>query len=125
GARATGVAPRIKSIWNSTWQTGGRPGRSLGKTFENSLTTVAGPLFLQFLGTVSSIPIVFSWGGSIRPEGFLSFILLLAVVIAAVAMVVLVVVDAIIRVVVIVSGVPSIIKLSFVIVGSLHRIMLC
>ncbi|GKE23883.1 hypothetical protein Tco_1435395 [Tanacetum coccineum] len=27
-------------------------------------------------GTVSSIPIVFSWGGSIRPEGFLSSVLL-------------------------------------------------
>ncbi|GJZ04542.1 hypothetical protein Tco_0537817 [Tanacetum coccineum] len=36
------------------------------------------------------------WGGSIRPEGFLSFILLLAVIIVVVAMVVLVVVDAII-----------------------------
>ncbi|GKA93243.1 hypothetical protein Tco_0815229 [Tanacetum coccineum] len=40
-------------------------------------------------------------------------------------MVVLVVVDAIIGVVVVVSGVPSIIKLSFVIIGSLHRIVLC
>nr|GFB13873.1 hypothetical protein [Tanacetum cinerariifolium] len=38
GAWATGAAPRIKSIWNSTWQTGERPGRSLGKTSRNSLT---------------------------------------------------------------------------------------
>ncbi|GKE87195.1 hypothetical protein Tco_1564670 [Tanacetum coccineum] len=70
----------------------------------------------------------FCWGGSIRPEGFLSSILLLAVIIVAVAIVVvvvLVVVDAIIGVVVVVSGVPSIIKLSFVIIGSLHRIVLC
>ncbi|GKD85876.1 hypothetical protein Tco_1357030 [Tanacetum coccineum] len=72
----------------------------------------------------SSIPTIFSWGGSIRPEGFLSLILLLAVIIVAVAMVVLVVVDAIIGVVVVVS-VPSIIKLSFVIIGSLHKIVLC
>ncbi|GKD16575.1 hypothetical protein Tco_1205733, partial [Tanacetum coccineum] len=56
----------------------------------------------------SSIPTVFSWGGSIRPEGFLSSILLFAIIIVAVAMVVLVVVDAIIGVVVVVSGVPSI-----------------
>ncbi|GJT82919.1 hypothetical protein Tco_1057261 [Tanacetum coccineum] len=39
GARATSAAPRIKSIWNSTWQIGGRPGRSSGKTSGNSLTT--------------------------------------------------------------------------------------
>ncbi|GJS96964.1 hypothetical protein Tco_0803932, partial [Tanacetum coccineum] len=73
----------------------------------------------------SSIPTVFSWGGSIRLEGFLSFILLLAVIIVAVVMVVLVVVDAIIRVDVAVSGVPFIIKLSFMIIDSLHRIVLC
>nr|GEW37904.1 zinc finger, CCHC-type [Tanacetum cinerariifolium] len=65
----------------------------------------------------SSIPTVFSWGGSIRPKGFPSFILPLAIIIVAVAMVVLVVVDVIIWVVVVVSGVPSIIKLSFVIIG--------
>ncbi|GKE72183.1 hypothetical protein Tco_1534224, partial [Tanacetum coccineum] len=73
----------------------------------------------------SSIPIVFSWSGSIRPEGFLSFILLLAVIIVVVVMVVLIVVNAIIGVVVVVSGVPSIIKLSFVIIDSVHRIVLC
>ncbi|GJW26237.1 hypothetical protein Tco_0040048 [Tanacetum coccineum] len=28
GARATGAAPGIKSIWNSTGRTGGRPGKS-------------------------------------------------------------------------------------------------
>ncbi|GJS57141.1 hypothetical protein Tco_0651925 [Tanacetum coccineum] len=38
-ARATGAAPGIKSIWNSTWRIGGRPGRSSGKTSRNSLTT--------------------------------------------------------------------------------------
>ncbi|GKD59299.1 hypothetical protein Tco_1296808 [Tanacetum coccineum] len=39
GARATGAAPGIKSIRNSTWRIGGRPGRSSGKTYGNSLTT--------------------------------------------------------------------------------------
>ncbi|GJU85086.1 hypothetical protein Tco_1292632 [Tanacetum coccineum] len=34
-----GAAPGIKSIWNSTWRTGGRPGRSSRKTSRNSLTT--------------------------------------------------------------------------------------
>nr|GEV60978.1 putative ribonuclease H-like domain-containing protein [Tanacetum cinerariifolium] len=64
------------------------------------------------LGKASSIPTVFSWGGSISTEGFLPFILLLAVIIVAVAIfvtVVLIVVDAIIRVVV-GGGVSSIIK---------------
>ncbi|GJT13382.1 hypothetical protein Tco_0860424 [Tanacetum coccineum] len=75
--------------------------------------------------TVSSKPIVFSWSDNIRHEGFLSPILLLAVITVAVAMVVLIVVDAIIGVVVVVSGVPSIIKLSFVIIDSMHRIVLC
>ncbi|GKF08686.1 hypothetical protein Tco_0042910, partial [Tanacetum coccineum] len=35
-------------------------------------------------GTVSSIPIVFSWGNNITPEGFLSSILLWLVIIVAV-----------------------------------------
>ncbi|GKB97640.1 hypothetical protein Tco_0983777 [Tanacetum coccineum] len=73
----------------------------------------------------SSIPTVFSWGGSIRPEGIMSFILLLVIIIVAVVMVVLIVVDAIIGVVVAVSGVPSIIKLSFGIIDFVHRIVLC
>nr|GEW02067.1 hypothetical protein [Tanacetum cinerariifolium] len=38
-ARATGAALGIKSIWNFTWRTEGRPGSSSGKTFKNSLTT--------------------------------------------------------------------------------------
>nr|GEX10230.1 putative ribonuclease H-like domain-containing protein [Tanacetum cinerariifolium] len=72
--------------------------------------------------TVSSIPNVFSWGGSIGPEGFWPFILWLTVIIVTVAIVVtvvLVVVAAIIRIVVVVVGVPSIIKLSFLITGGL------
>ncbi|GKF94029.1 hypothetical protein Tco_0283729, partial [Tanacetum coccineum] len=32
GARATGAAPGIKSIWNSTGRAEGRPGKSSGKT---------------------------------------------------------------------------------------------
>nr|GEX93216.1 hypothetical protein [Tanacetum cinerariifolium] len=60
---------------------------------------------------ISSIPFVLSQGSSISPDSFLSSILLLAV------MVVIVVVTVIGVVVVdIVGGVPSIIKLSFVIV---------
>ncbi|GKE03709.1 putative reverse transcriptase domain-containing protein [Tanacetum coccineum] len=39
GARATGAVPRTKLIWNSTWRTRGRPGRSLGKISRNSVTT--------------------------------------------------------------------------------------
>nr|GEZ59607.1 hypothetical protein [Tanacetum cinerariifolium] len=71
-------------------------------------------------GKASSIPTVFSWGGSLSPKGFMPSILLLAVIIVAVPIVVavvLVVIDAIIRVIVIVGGVSSIIKLSFVIIG--------
>ncbi|GJY49473.1 hypothetical protein Tco_0439429, partial [Tanacetum coccineum] len=36
-------------------------------------------------GTVSNIPIVFSWSDSIKPEGFLSSILLWLVIIVTVA----------------------------------------
>nr|GEX20810.1 hypothetical protein [Tanacetum cinerariifolium] len=39
GAQATDAALGIRSFLNSTWRTGGRPGRSSGKTFGNSLTT--------------------------------------------------------------------------------------
>ncbi|GJV23415.1 hypothetical protein Tco_1376110 [Tanacetum coccineum] len=112
------------------------------------LFLVAGPLFLQFLGasctqgTVSSIPIV----GSISSEGFLSFILLLVVIIVTVviiavilvvvvvvivgvvivvAIIGIVVVVMIIGVVVVVGGISSIIKLSFVTIGFLHRIVFC
>ncbi|GJY56288.1 hypothetical protein Tco_0455403 [Tanacetum coccineum] len=82
-------------------------------------------------GTIPSIPI----GGSIRPEGFLSSILLLVVIIVTVlivAVILVVVVIAIIGVVivvvfigivVVVGGVSSIFKLSFVIIGVLRRIM--
>nr|GFA45193.1 hypothetical protein [Tanacetum cinerariifolium] len=77
-------------------------------------------------GTISSVPNVLSWGGSIRLEGFWPSILLLTVIIVTVATVVavvLVIVDTIIGIVVVV-GAPSIIKLAFVITGSLHRTML-
>ncbi|GKE64781.1 hypothetical protein Tco_1518942 [Tanacetum coccineum] len=36
GARATGVAPGIKSIWNSIGRAGGRPSKSSGKTLGKS-----------------------------------------------------------------------------------------
>ncbi|GKF67005.1 hypothetical protein Tco_0193522 [Tanacetum coccineum] len=38
GARATGAAPGIKSIWNSTCRVGGRPDNSLGNTSGKSQT---------------------------------------------------------------------------------------
>ncbi|GKF83189.1 hypothetical protein Tco_0244845, partial [Tanacetum coccineum] len=69
-------------------------------------------------GKASSIPTVFSWGGSISPDSFLPFILLLLVIIVAVVIV------TVVLVVVVVEG-SFIIKLSFVIIGSLHRIVLC
>nr|GEW30990.1 retrotransposon protein, putative, Ty3-gypsy subclass [Tanacetum cinerariifolium] len=60
-------------------------------------------------GTVSSIPTVLSWGGSVRPDSFLSFVLLLVIII--------VVVVAIVLVVVAVES-SSIVKLSFdVVIG--------
>ncbi|GKC84432.1 hypothetical protein Tco_1140149 [Tanacetum coccineum] len=62
-------------------------------------------------GTVSSIPFV----GSISPEGFLPPILLLVVIIATVVVTVVVVVT--------VGGVPSILKLSFMVIGFLYRIV--
>nr|GEW02750.1 hypothetical protein [Tanacetum cinerariifolium] len=70
-------------------------------------------------GTISSIPTVLSWGGSIRPEVFWPSILLLTVIIVAIAIVtaILLVVAVIIGIVDVVVGVPSIIKLSFLITG--------
>nr|GEW74034.1 uncharacterized mitochondrial protein AtMg00810-like [Tanacetum cinerariifolium] len=118
GARATGAALGANSIWNSTWRTGGRPVSSSGKTSRNSLAigyeVLSGFTSItsddqnftidwdmeNFLitedfsmGTVSSIPTVLSWGGSIRPE-------------------------------VVVVGVPSIIKLSFVITDCWYKVLL-
>ncbi|GJR82589.1 hypothetical protein Tco_0153374 [Tanacetum coccineum] len=152
GARATGVAPRIKLIWNSTWRMGGRPCRSLGNTYGNSLTTgisssmtnyrywlliassgwpfvfavlgqmahlvasitlnsarscvMQGAFLTQ--GTVSNIPIIFSWSGSISPEGFLSSVLLWLVIIITV-------VGVGVMVIVVIIESYSVIKLSFVI----------
>ncbi|GKF03636.1 hypothetical protein Tco_0030559, partial [Tanacetum coccineum] len=51
--------------------------------------------------TVSSISIIFSWGGSISPEGFQSSVLLLLVIIVAVVGVTVVVVIIIAVVVVV------------------------
>ncbi|GJU70232.1 hypothetical protein Tco_1256491 [Tanacetum coccineum] len=65
-------------------------------------------------GTVSSISIIFSWGGSISPEGFMSFVLLWVVIIVAVVSVTVVVV-IIVAVVVVVVESSSVVKLSFVI----------
>ncbi|GJS06901.1 hypothetical protein Tco_0363697 [Tanacetum coccineum] len=59
-------------------------------------------------GTVSNIPIVFSWNDIIRPEGFLSSVLLWLVIIVAV-------VGVGVTVVVVVVESSSVVKLSFVI----------
>ncbi|GJT43290.1 hypothetical protein Tco_0952005 [Tanacetum coccineum] len=56
-------------------------------------------------GMVSSISIIFSWGGSISPEGFLSFVLLwLVIIVAVVGVSVMVVVVIIVAVVVVESS---------------------
>ncbi|GKB28818.1 hypothetical protein Tco_0868219 [Tanacetum coccineum] len=103
------------------------PLTTFGSWHDKSLILV-GASFTQ--GKVPSIPTIFSWGSSISPDGFLSSILMLVVIIVAVIIVVVtvilvVVVVAIIVVVVVVGGVSSIIELSFMIIGSLHRIVLC
>ncbi|GKF55572.1 hypothetical protein Tco_0165912, partial [Tanacetum coccineum] len=41
GARATGAAPKIKSIWNSTGRAGGRPGKSSRNTSGKSRMIVS------------------------------------------------------------------------------------
>nr|GFC04615.1 hypothetical protein [Tanacetum cinerariifolium] len=38
GAQATGAAPGIRSIWNSTGRAGGRPGKFSGNTLGKSWT---------------------------------------------------------------------------------------
>ncbi|GJY88234.1 hypothetical protein Tco_0502862, partial [Tanacetum coccineum] len=88
-------------------------------TLDSARSCVIQGVFLT-QGKASSIPTVFSWGNSISPDGFLPSILLLLVIIIVVAIVVTVIV-----VVVVVGEGFSIIKLSFVIIGSLHRIVFC
>ncbi|GKA55819.1 hypothetical protein Tco_0754891 [Tanacetum coccineum] len=66
-------------------------------------------------GTVSSISVIFSWGGSISPKGFLSSVLLCLVIIVEVVGVGVTVVVVIIVAVVVVVESSSVIKLSFVI----------
>ncbi|GJZ18699.1 hypothetical protein Tco_0554822 [Tanacetum coccineum] len=88
-------------------------------TLDNARSCVMqGISFIQ--RKASNIPIVLCWGGSISPDGFLSSILLLVVIIVAVVIIVVTVV-----LIVVVGEGSFIIKLSFVIIGSLHRIVLC
>ncbi|GKE73543.1 hypothetical protein Tco_1535584, partial [Tanacetum coccineum] len=68
-------------------------------TLDNVRSCVMQDAFLTQM-KVSSIPIVFSWGDNISPNGFLPSILLLLVIIVAVAIVVVMVV----LVVVVVEG---------------------
>ncbi|GJZ40901.1 retrovirus-related pol polyprotein from transposon TNT 1-94 [Tanacetum coccineum] len=72
---------------------------------------------VSYVSFVFSILFVLSRGGSMSPDTFLPSILLLVVIIVTVVVKVVVVV-------VVAGGVPSIIKHSFVIIGSLHRTML-
>ncbi|GKD20500.1 hypothetical protein Tco_1222203 [Tanacetum coccineum] len=76
-------------------------------TLNSARSCVMQSVFLT-QGTVSSTPIIFSWGGSISPEGFLSSVLLWLVIIVAV-------VGVGVTVVVVVVESSSIVKLSFVI----------
>ncbi|GJV24253.1 hypothetical protein Tco_1376948 [Tanacetum coccineum] len=52
GARATGAALGIQSIWNSTGRAGGRPGKSSGNTSGKSQTI--GTSFICFPSDLSS-----------------------------------------------------------------------
>ncbi|GKA60100.1 hypothetical protein Tco_0759413 [Tanacetum coccineum] len=87
----------------------------------DKLSILVADCFTQWLsafltqGTVSSISIVFSWGGSISPEGFMSSVLLWLVIIVMVVGVNVMVVVVIIVVVVVVVKSSSVVKLSFVI----------
>ncbi|GJU25709.1 hypothetical protein Tco_1164330 [Tanacetum coccineum] len=51
GARATGAAPGIKSIWNSTGQAGGSPDKSSGNTSGKS-RTIVGTMSIRELNVV-------------------------------------------------------------------------
>ncbi|GJY06831.1 hypothetical protein Tco_0373885 [Tanacetum coccineum] len=75
-------------------------------TLDSARSIVMQGAFLK-QGTVSNIPIVFSWSSSISPEGFLSSIMLWLVIIV-------VVVGAGVTVVVVVES-SSVVKLSFMI----------
>ncbi|GJV70604.1 hypothetical protein Tco_1490599 [Tanacetum coccineum] len=88
------------------------PAKALQVTNTGCRLFPMGASFTQ--GTISNIPI----GGSISPEGFLSSILLLVVIIVTVVIVI------VILTVVVVDDVSLILKLSLVIIGFLHRIML-
>ncbi|GJY15153.1 hypothetical protein Tco_0385575 [Tanacetum coccineum] len=83
-------------------------------TLNNARSYVMQSAFLT-QGTVSSIPIVFSWGGRISPEGFLSFVLLWLVITVAVIGISVTVVVVIIVVVVVVVESSSVVKLLFMI----------
>ncbi|GKB94606.1 hypothetical protein Tco_0980743 [Tanacetum coccineum] len=97
-------APESNNTLARCWFRRNVPVTTFGSWHDKSLILV-GASFTQ--RNVSSIPIVFSWGGSVSPNGFLPSILLLVVIIVAVVIVIvtviLVVVVAIIVVVVVVD----------------------
>ncbi|GKE09463.1 hypothetical protein Tco_1413014 [Tanacetum coccineum] len=83
-------------------------------TLNNARSCVMQIVFLT-QGTVSGIPIIFSWSGSISFEGFMSSVLLqLVIIVAVVGVGVTVVVVIIVAVVVVVVESSSVVKLSFV-----------
>ncbi|GKE13986.1 hypothetical protein Tco_1421563 [Tanacetum coccineum] len=83
------------------------PVTTFGSWNDNARSCVMQSAFLT-QGTVSNIPIVFSWSDIIRPEGFLSSVLLWLVIIVAVVGV------GVTVVVVVVVESSSVVKLSFV-----------
>ncbi|GJV92577.1 hypothetical protein Tco_1540390, partial [Tanacetum coccineum] len=73
-------------------------------TLNSAMSCVMQSAFLTQM-TVSNIPIIFSWGDNIRPEGFMSYVLLwLVIIVAVVGVGVTVVVVIIVAVVVIVES---------------------
>ncbi|GKG11800.1 hypothetical protein Tco_0346037, partial [Tanacetum coccineum] len=56
----------------------------VNSTFDSARSCMMQGAFLT-QRKASSIPIIFSWGGNISPEGFLPSIMLLAIILVAVA----------------------------------------
>ncbi|GKC58726.1 hypothetical protein Tco_1086324 [Tanacetum coccineum] len=92
-------APESNNTLARCWFRRNVPVTTFGPWHDKSLILV-GSSFTQ--GKVPSIPIVFSWGGSISPSGFLFSILLLVVIIVAVVVVVVVTVILVVVVVAII-----------------------
>ncbi|GKE79074.1 hypothetical protein Tco_1545194 [Tanacetum coccineum] len=115
-------APESNNTLARCWFRRNVPVTKFESWHDKSLTLATGCfqwLALCFCSSWSDDPPCCNWGGSISPDGFLPSILLLLVIIVAVVIVV-----RVILVVVVIGKGSSIIKLSFVIIGSLHKIVL-